>query len=223
MQSRICNVINAGTLFGLGTVFLSFYGTGRIEQYLNPSFRPLVMVGGILMLIMGVGLFRSFHEMYGLDYLALRPFNVYGPRMDAVGAYTEVMIRWMDRLANGQPCVILGDGEQTMDFVFVEDVARAYILAAKAPLTDEVFNIASGTETSLNELAGTLGRVMGVSGAPEYGPPRKVNHVSRRLADVSKAERLLGFKAQISLEEGLRRLVDWWTRKEAPELAACSF
>jgi len=137
MQSRICNVINAGTLFGLGTVFLSFYGTGRIEQYLNPSFRPLVMVGGILMLIMGVGLFRSFHEMYGLDYLALRPFNVYGPRMDAVGAYTEVMIRWMDRLANGQPCVILGDGEQTMDFVFVEDVARAYILAAKTPLTDD--------------------------------------------------------------------------------------
>jgi UDP-glucose 4-epimerase len=169
------------------------------------------------------GLFRSFHEMYGLNYLALRPFNVYGPRMDAVGAYTEVMIRWMDRLANGQPCVILGDGEQTMDFVFVEDVARAYILAAKAPLTDEVFNIASGTETSLNELAETLGRVMGVSRAPEYGPPRKVNHVSRRLADVSKAERLLGFKAQISLEEGLRRLVDWWTRKEAPELTACSF
>jgi UDP-glucose 4-epimerase len=132
------------------------------------------------------------------------------------------MIRWMDRLANGQPCVILGDGTQTMDFVFVEDVARAYILAAKAPLTDEVFNIASGTETSLNELAKALGRVMGVSGAPEYGPPRKVNHVPRRLADVTKAERLLGFRAQISLEEGLSRLVDWWSRKEAPQLTACS-
>jgi UDP-glucose 4-epimerase len=168
------------------------------------------------------GLLRSFHEMYGLDYLALRPFNVYGPRMDAVGAYTEVMIRWMDRLANGQSCVILGDGEQTMDFVYVEDVARAYILAAKASLTDEVFNIASGTETSLNELAETLSGVMGVTGAPEYGPPRKVNHVPRRLADVTKAERLLGFRAQISLEEGLRRLVDWWSRKEAPQLTACS-
>lgn len=169
------------------------------------------------------GLFRSFHEMYGLDYVALRPFNVYGPRMDAVGAYTEVMIRWMDRLANGQPCVILGDGTQTMDFVFVEDVARAYILAAKAPLTDEVFNIASGTETSLNELAKTLARVMGVNGVPEYGPPRKVNHVPRRLADVTKAERLLGFKAKISLEEGLRQLVDWWSRKEVPQLTAWSF
>jgi UDP-glucose 4-epimerase len=169
------------------------------------------------------GLFRSFHEMYGLDYLALRPFNVYGPRMDAIGAYTEVMIRWMDRLANGQPCVILGDGTQTMDFVFVEDVARAYILAAKAPFSDQVFNIASGTETSLSELAETLGRVMGVSSAPQYGPPRKVNHVRRRLADVSKAERLLGFRAQVSLEEGLSRLVDWWSGKEARQLTACSF
>jgi UDP-glucose 4-epimerase len=167
------------------------------------------------------GLFRSFHEMYGLDYLALRPFNVYGPRMDSAGAYTEVMIRWMNRLANGQPCVILGDGRQTMDFVFVEDVARAYILAAKAPLSDEVFNIASGTETSLNDLAETLSGVMGMMGAPEYGPPRKVNHVSRRLADVTKAERLLGFRARVSLEEGLRRLVEWWSAKEALQLAAC--
>jgi UDP-glucose 4-epimerase len=172
--------------------------------------------------LFGEGLLRSFHEMHGLDYLALRPFNVYGPRMDAVGAYTEVMIRWMERLADGQPCLILGDGTQTMDFVFVEDVARAYILAAKASLTDEVFNVASGTETSLTELAETLGRVMGVSRAPQYGPPRKVNRVSRRLADVSKAERLLGFKAQISLEEGLRRLVDWWTHEKARQFSAAS-
>jgi UDP-glucose 4-epimerase len=170
------------------------------------------------------GLLRSFHEMYGLDYLVLRPFNVYGPRMDATGAYTEVMIRWMERLANGQPCLILGDGRQTMDFVFVEDVARAYILAAKAPLTDEVFNIASGTETSLNELAETLACVMGVNSAPIYGAPRKVNHVPRRLADVSKAENLLGFRAQISLEEGLRRLVDWWAHEQArEELFASAF
>jgi nucleoside-diphosphate-sugar epimerase len=173
--------------------------------------------------LFGEGLLRSFHEMYGLDYLALRPFNVYGPRMDAVGAYTEVMIRWMERLANGQPCLILGDGTQTMDFVFVEDVARAYILAAKVPFTDEVFNVASGTETSLNELAETLSRVMGVTGAPEYGPPRKVNHVRRRLADVSKAERLLGFRAQVSLEEGLRKLVDWWSNAQVPREMAYSF
>jgi len=161
------------------------------------------------------GLLRSFYEMYGLNYVALRYFNVYGPRMDAFGVYTEVMIRWMERLAKGQPCLILGDGTQTMDFVFVDDVARANLEAAKSSITDDVINVASGTETSLNELAETLGRVMGVTLAPEYGPARKVNTVSRRLAGVSKAEHLLGFRTQVSLEEGLRRLVTWWSNERA--------
>jgi UDP-glucose 4-epimerase len=160
------------------------------------------------------GLLRSFHEMYGLDYVALRPFNVYGPRMDAHGAYTEVMIRWMERIAEGRPPTIFGDGTQTMDFVYVEDVARAYILAAKAEVTDEVCNIASGVETSLNELAMTLLKVMGSSLEPEYGPERKVNAVRRRRADTSKARRLLGFAAKVPLEEGLRRLVAWWREEQ---------
>jgi UDP-glucose 4-epimerase len=157
------------------------------------------------------GLLRSFHDMYGLNYVALRYFNVYGPRMDIHGVYTEVLIRWMERLAKGEPCLILGDGTQTMDFVFIEDIARANVLAAKANVTDEVFNVASGTETSLNELAAALGRVMGCCRQPQYGPARKVNPVSRRLADTAKAERLLGFKARVSLEEGLSRLVAWWS------------
>lgn len=159
------------------------------------------------------GLLRSFHDMYGLNYVALRYFNVYGPRMDIHGVYTEVLIRWMERLAKGEPCLILGDGTQTMDFVFIEDIARANLLAAKANVTDEVFNVASGTETSLNELAAALGRVMDCCRQPQYGPARKVNPVSRRLADTAKAERLLGFKARVSLEEGLSRLVAWWSRE----------
>jgi len=161
----------------------------------------------------GEGLLRSFHEMCRLDYVALRYFNVYGPRMDAFGVYTEVMIRWMERLAKGQPCLILGDGSQTMDFVFVEDIARANLMAANSSITDDVLNIASGTETSLIELAATLGRVMGVELPPEYGPARKATPVWRRLADVNKAERLIGFRTSVSLEEGLRRLVDWWSRE----------
>lgn len=159
------------------------------------------------------GLLRSFYEMYGLNYVALRYFNVYGPRMDAFGVYTEVMIRWMERLAKGKPCLILGDGGQTMDFVFVEDVARANLMAANSSITDDVLNIASGTETSLNELAETLGRVMGVELAPEYGPARKATPVWRRLADVRKAEQKIGFRTRVSLEEGLRRLVKWWSRE----------
>ncbi|MCP6759273.1 MAG: NAD-dependent epimerase/dehydratase family protein [Fischerella sp. CENA71] len=156
------------------------------------------------------GLLRSFYEMYGLDYVALRYFNVYGPRMDIYGVYTEVLIRWMDRIAAGQPPLIFGDGKQTMDFVYIEDIARANILAAKADVTDEVFNVASGVESSLNDLAYSLTKVMGSDLQPEYGPERKVNPVQRRLADVSKAQRLLGFEAEVSLEEGLRRLVNWW-------------
>jgi UDP-glucose 4-epimerase len=161
----------------------------------------------------GEGLLRSFSEMYGLGYIALRYFNVYGPRMDAYGVYTEVMIRWMERLARGEPCLILGDGAQTMDFVFVTDIARANLCAANSSLTDEVLNVASGTETSLAELAAALGRVMGVDLPAEYGPERKATPVRRRLADVTKAERLIGFTAAVSLEGGLRQLVDWWSRE----------
>jgi UDP-glucose 4-epimerase len=170
----------------------------------------------------GEGLLRSFYEMYGLNYVALRYFNVYGPRMDAFGVYTEVMIRWMERLSKGQPCLILGDGSQTMDFVYVDDVARANIMAAMSSVTDDMINIASGTETSLTELAETLGRVMGVDLPPEYGPARKATPVWRRLADVEKAQRRLGFKTQVSLEDGLRRLVSWWkhTTKNQQAMAA---
>jgi UDP-glucose 4-epimerase len=164
--------------------------------------------------IMLEGLARSFNDMYGLPYVALRYFNVYGPRMDIHGKYTEVLIRWMERIAAGQAPLILGDGKTTMDFVYIEDVARSNILSMTAPVTDDVFNVASGTETSLNELAGALLRVMGSSLRPEYGPERKVNPVSRRLADTAKAEELLGFRAEVGLDEGLRRLVEWWQRKK---------
>jgi UDP-glucose 4-epimerase len=156
------------------------------------------------------GLLRSFNDMYGLDYVALRYFNVYGPRMDIHGVYTEVLVRWMERIAAGEPPLILGDGLQTMDFVYVEDVARSNLLAASSDATDEVFNIASGVETSLRDLATALVDVMGGGATPEFGPARAVNPVSRRLADTSKAAEKLGFTAQISLNEGLRRLVKWW-------------
>ena len=160
------------------------------------------------------GLLRSFQQMYGLNYVALRYFNVYGPRMDICGVYTEVLIRWMERIAAGEPPLIFGPGDQTMDFVEVRDVARANILAAKAEVTDEVFNVASGTETSLNQLADALLRVMGSNLRPEHLPERKVNPVQRRLADIAKAQRLLGFKAMIPLEAGLDRLVGWWQAQQ---------
>jgi UDP-glucose 4-epimerase len=161
-------------------------------------------------------LLRSFYEMYGLDYIALRYFNVYGPRMDIYGTYTEVLIRWMERIVAGKPPLILGDGSQTMDFVYIEDIARANVLAAKSQVTDEVFNIASGVETSLNELAHSLLKAMWSDLEPEYGPARKVNAVPRRSADTRRAQQLLGFQSRVSLEDGLRRLVAWWRWANEP-------
>ena len=161
------------------------------------------------------GLLRSFNDMFGLDYIALRYFNVYGPRMDTHGAYTEVLIRWMERIEAGEPPLIFGTGEQTMDFVYIEDIARANLLAAKSEATDTVFNVASGEETSLSELAASLARAMDTNLSPEFGPERKVNAVSRRLADTSHAREALGFEAEVSLEAGLRRLVAWWRAERA--------
>lgn len=166
------------------------------------------------------GLLRAFNDMHGLDYVAFRYFNVYGDRMDIHGRYTEVLIRWMERLEAGLPPIIFGDGQQTMDFVHVRDVARANILGARANSTDEVFNVASGAETSLLQLARTLSMVMGHRElVPEFAPERSVNPVPRRLASTGKSERLLGFRATVPLEQGLAELVKWW-RTERGSFAA---
>lgn len=163
------------------------------------------------------GLLRSFSDMYGLEYLALRYFNVYGPRMATDGSYTEALIRWMQCIDAGRPPTIFGDGSHTMDMVYVDDVARANVLAAESTAGDEVFNIGVGCETSLNDLAAALLSAMGSELRPEYKPERRVNRVTRRLADTALARAVLGFEAEVGLDEGLRRLVEWWRTAEDGE------
>ncbi|MEV5846290.1 SDR family NAD(P)-dependent oxidoreductase [Streptomyces sp. NPDC048179] len=209
------NVLEAAAAAGVAKVVASssasVYGmaeefptTERHHPYNNDTFYGAAKA-------FNEGMLRSFHAMYGLDYVALRYFNVYGPRMDIHGLYTEVLIRWMERIEAGEPPLILGDGTQTMDFVDVRDIARANVLAAESDLTDEVFNVASGTETSLKELAEGLLEAMGAEGMePVHGPARSVNSVVRRLADTSQAAGRLGFTAEIDLRTGLRDLVQWW-------------
>jgi UDP-glucose 4-epimerase len=167
----------------------------------------------------GEGMLRSFRSMYGLDYVALRYFNVYGPRMDVHGLYTEVLVRWMERIADGKPPLIFGDGLQTMDFVFTADIARANLLAAVSDRAEGVYNVASGTETTLLGLAEALLAVMGSNLSVEHGPDRAVNGVVRRLADTRAAREELGFEARVGLHEGLRQLVDWW-QPQRDEIAA---
>ena len=191
---------SSASVYGLATEFPT---TERHHPWANDTFYGAAKV-------FNEGMLRSFHAMYGLDYVALRYFNVYGPRMDVHGLYTEVLIRWMERIAAGQPPLIFGDGQQTMDFVYTTDIARANLLAAEATVTDAVFNIGSNTETSLLELAEAL---LG-SWTPtcvEFGPERAVNGVTRRLASIDAAQQRLGLDAGGRPRgRALRGLVDWW-------------
>jgi UDP-glucose 4-epimerase len=196
---------SSASVYGLAEEFPT---TERHHPYNNDTFYGAAKA-------FNEGMLRSFRAMHGLDYVALRYFNVYGPRMDIHGLYTEVLIRWMERIEAGTPPLILGDGKQTMDFVHVADIARANILAAEAPVTDEVFNIACGVETSLNDLAHALLEVMKSDLAPEYGPARTVNSVTRRLADTSAAAARLGWTAELGLHQGLEGLVEWWRANKA--------
>ncbi|OLR90805.1 SDR family NAD(P)-dependent oxidoreductase [Actinokineospora bangkokensis] len=191
---------SSASVYGLAEEFPT---TERHHPYNNDTFYGAAKA-------FNEGVLRSFKAMYDLDYVALRYFNVYGPRMDVHGLYTEVLIRWMERIADGKAPLIFGDGAQTMDFVHVHDIARANLLAARADVTDRVYNIASNQETSLLGLAQALLAAMDSDLGVEHGPERKVNGVTRRLADISAAAADLGWKPELGMADGLRDLVAWW-------------
>jgi UDP-glucose 4-epimerase len=164
----------------------------------------------------GEGLLATFRETHGLNFIALRPFNVYGPRMDTSGAYTEVLIRWMDRINRGRGPLVYGDGRQSMDLVYVDDVARAFVMAATSDAAGEIFNVATGVETTLDSLAGALLAAMDSGFVIEHGPALNRPNAARRVGDTARARVRLGFEARVTLEEGLNRLVRWWRQLERP-------
>jgi len=161
----------------------------------------------------GEQLFRSFKFMYGLDYVALRYFNVYGPRMDTDGKYTEVMIKWLDCIRDGSRPKIYGTGSTSMDFVYVRDVAKANIAALKSNISDDYFNIGNKIETTLFQLLELLLKINDSKLEPEFHPENSINPVSRRLADNTKAINLLNFTPSISLEQGMKELSNWYFKK----------
>lgn len=206
------NVLEAALKFKVKKVLAA----SSASVYGEPSYLPMdeehpfnnrTLYGGCK--IANEQMLRALNDTHGLEYIALRPFNVYGPRMDVTGAYTEVLIRWLDAIDAGRPPLIFGDGKQSMDFVYIDDVARAYIVAAQSAISDEFFNAGSGVQTSLNELCHLLLSLTGSTLQPEYREARKVGHVQRRQACMDKASKSLGFRCEISLEEGLRRLIAW--------------
>jgi UDP-glucose 4-epimerase len=165
-------------------------------------------------------LLRSYYEMFKLPYVAFRYFNVYGPRMDLDGVYTEVLIRWADAIENGIPPKIFGDGTQSMDFVYVEDVARANMAGLRSDVADEVFNVGRGVQTTLYELVTLLLKTTGSTLQPEFHPARNVNNVQARRASIEKAVAQLGFTAEVDLESGLRTLMQWRNEVKAEMTAS---
>ena len=156
----------------------------------------------------GEQFFRAFNEQHGLDYVGLRYMNVYGPRMDYKGTYVSVIMKVLDRIEAGQPPVIFGDGSQAYDFVHVADVARANILALKSDVSDELFNVGMGVRTTIGELVGLLLELTGSGLEPEFRPEEQ-SFVTERVGSTEKAERLLGFRAAVPLEEGLESVIAW--------------
>ena len=161
----------------------------------------------------------AFSRTHGLSYCICRPFNVYGERMDASGAYTEVIVRWLTAIDSQGPIVIHGDGTQTYDFVHVDDIARMQVAALESSISGEVFNVGTGVGTSLNALAELLMKVAGKRVPLSYQRSDQT-FVERKVADTTKAKELLGFEADIDLRTGLERLLEWWpTRREVAEVA----
>jgi UDP-glucose 4-epimerase len=153
-------------------------------------------------------LFKVFQELYGLETVVLRYFNVFGPRQDPSSEYSGVISRFISALARGEQPVIFGDGEQTRDFVYVKDVVSANILASRSG--SGVFNIASGRRTSLNELASLIGQILKRDVQPEHRNSRP-GDIKDSLAAISKAENI-GYKPQTSLEVGLAETIRWFSR-----------
>lgn len=152
---------------------------------------------------------QAFRHMYGLNFIGLRPFSVYGPRMDLFGVYTEVMIRWLDNIDKGQPPIIFGDGKNTTDFIYVEDIADETILALKSDINEGFYNSGFGKETSLNALARLVLKLTESKRVPIHKNQDRLQPVSRRRADMTRTKRDLGFIPKIPLEDGLKRLINW--------------
>lgn len=153
-------------------------------------------------------MFRAIYEQFKLPYIGYRYMNIYGPRMDYEGTYVSVIMKALDRIFAGKSPVIFGDGSQMYDFIYVEDVAKANILGMKANCEDEFFNIGCGVGTTINELVDLLLELTGSSLKPEYHPQAQ-SFVTHRIGSTEKAEKLLGFKAETTLLDGLLQVVEW--------------
>jgi nucleoside-diphosphate-sugar epimerase len=156
----------------------------------------------------------SFSRCYGLETVSLRYFNVFGPRQDPSSPYSGVLAKFITLMLRGEQPTIYGDGGQSRDFTYIDNVVEANLLACKAPsnAAGQIFNIATGRRVTLNETFRLLQRLTSFSGEPKYGPERE-GDIQHSLADISKAEKAFGYHPTVNFEEGLRRTVDWYRKR----------
>lgn len=205
------NVLQAAVKNGVKKVVFS----STASVYGEPLFVPMTedhpynstMIYGTTK-IAGEHLLRNFYQEHGLEYVGLRYCNVYGPRQHYKGAYAQIIPKWIDRIQAGEALVIHGDGSQTMDMIYVTDIARSNVLALKSDVTNDFINAGTGKVTSVSEVAQIMMEVSG-STLPLTFIAEDVNLVKRRQCSIEKAKQLLGFEAQIGVQEGIRRYYEW--------------
>ncbi len=215
------NVIEAAAAAGVKRVVYSssasVYGDAAFTPMTEDHpFRNRTMYGATK--IAGEQFFRAFHEQGRMDYVGLRYMNIYGPRMDYKGTYVSVVMKVLDRIDQGLPPIIFGDGSQAYDFVHVSDVAKANVLALQSDATDEFINVGMGVKTTIRELVDDLLEITGSKLVPEFRPQEQM-FVTHRVGSTEKAEKLLGFKATVPLMDGLRSVVEWRRREPSRTLA----
>jgi len=167
---------------------------------------------------------QSFYRCYGLETVTLRYFNVFGPRQDPTSQYSGVMSKFITVMLRGEQPTIYGDGTQSRDFTFIENVVSANLLACQAPaekVAGKVFNIACGDRVDLNQTFAALKKIIGYKGEAAYDAPR-AGDIKHSLADVSQAKQALGFKVLVGFEEGLRRTVEWYREQVSSQQLAVS-
>jgi nucleoside-diphosphate-sugar epimerase len=187
----------------------SVYGNSAVLPK-REDMRPAPMTPYALQKLVAEQYCQMFSELYGLETVTTRYFNVFGPRQQPGSPYSGVISLFIEALANGRAPKIHGDGRQTRDFTYVGDVVRGVLAAATTPgVSGEVFNVAVGGRISLLELVGTLQRLLGSNVEPVLGPPRE-GDVRDSQADIVKARQKLKFEPQVSFEDGLRETVKWY-------------
>jgi UDP-glucose 4-epimerase len=167
--------------------------------------------------ICGEAMARAYHHRYGLDYVGLRYMNVYGPRQDYHGAYIAVIMKMLDAIDKGQGPTVFGDGSEAFDFIAVEDCANANICAMHAAASDRFYNVGTGQRTSLKRMAERLVNLTGCNQSIKYAPRSQATLVRNRIGSPKRASEEIGFTARISLDDGLRRLIEW-RRKHIDEV-----